>query len=1232
MDSIRKAATLANISYPTNLPVSQYINKIKEAINTHQLIIVCGETGSGKTTQLPKILLEMGFADNLLIGHTQPRKVAAKSLAHRIGKELENHDLVGYKIRFKDKTKTANAIKLMTDGILLQEIKSHPLLKEYSAIIIDEAHERSLNIDFILGYLKTILIKRKDLKIIITSATIDNNKFSKFFNNAPIIDIQGATYPVDIIYQPLEVEKQLLSLNEAIYNALISCFSIELGNTLIFLPGEREIKECINFLNKTSLRQYQIISLFSRQNEYEQNKIFINDGSIKIIVSTNIAETSITIPGIKFVIDSGLARIKRYSNRYKVEQLHVEEISKANANQRSGRAGRVSHGMCVRLYSEDNFKKRKDFADPEILTSNLANVILKLVSLKIGDPLKFVFLDQPLESSYSDGFKTLFQLKALTIDNKITTIGQKISLIPIDVSLARMLIAAGSEFNCLEEVLIIVSFLAIPDPREVPQEFQQYAREKQQLWQNSQSDFITIINLWQWYQNLLQHKKSNKKLLGECREFFVSMVRLKEWRELYSQLKETMNNLISFKKSDILLEQNYKNIHQALMTGLLNNIGQKDLMNNFYNGTNNKKFFIHPSSFINKAQWICSAQLIQTTKLYARINASIDPHWLLPICKHLVKYTYSNEKWDKKRGEVVAIETTLLSGLIIYKQKVSYTKINQQLAREIFIKEGLVLGELVDEYPFLRHNKKVIKELEKLEDKIRLDLIVVDDELFAFYNEVIPTDITDIRSFEFWHKSDDNKAKLNINLNEFINKFINPQAVILNPDSIISNKEKINLKYVFNTEKDDDGVSAIINIAQLTRINPNTFDWLVPSLIRDKLNYIIKALPKNIRLQLNPLNEFITNFLEYANTDNQLIAELISYIKKNNIAIEKENIACIKLPKHLVFHFKIFEQHKLIASGDDILTLRVSLKEKLSNLVTNHTIEYTRQDIKEWMEDLNQLLKEIKLNRNNQTITGFLSLVVKNKIVNLTVINNFVDAEFSTKKGLLQLVSNQLNQQLKYIGQKQFLSSKEYKQIVMFFNDIYDPDILLKECINYTIMMSADLSILPRSKEQFEAIVSDTKQQLVNNALLLLKKLYEIAGLYHQIKIKIINHKLSETILLQLNDLIYGEFLKYVYFENLSNFPRYLKAILIRLDKYEKNPLRDLHNQKEIDHIYNIWYERLDEFEVKLFPIKQEMYDFKYKIEELRVSLFAQELKTPYPISSKRLFKELQLLFNSPYA
>ncbi len=792
-----------------------------------------------------------------------------------------------------------------------------------------------------------------------------------------------------------------------------------------------------------------------------------------------------------------------------------------------------------------------------------------------------------------------------------------------------MLIAAGIEFNCLEEVLIIVSFLAIPDPREAPQEFQQQVRQKHQLWQNSQSDFITIINLWQWYQNLLKHKKSNKKLLGECREFFVSIVRLREWKDLYSQLKEIMNNLISFKKSDVLFEQSYKNIHQALMTGLLNNIGKKDLIDNFYNGTNNKKFFIHPSSFINKAQWICSAQLIQTMKLYARINASIDPQWLLPICKHLVKYTYSNEKWDKKRGEVVATESILLSGLIIYKQKVSYTQINQQFAREIFIKEGLVPGELEENYSFLNHNKNVIKELEKLEDKIRLYLIVVDDELFAFYNEVIPNDITDIRSFEFWYKNNDNKAKLNINLKEFINKFINSQVIILNPDSIISNQEKIHLKYVFNSEKDDDGVSAIINITQLTRINPNTFDWLVPSLIREKLSYIIKALPKNIRLHLNPLNEFITKFLEYANTDNQLIAELISYIKQNNISIEKEDIVCIKLPKHLVFHFKIFENHKLIASGDDILILRANLRENLSNLVKSYTIEYTKEDIKEWIEDLNQLLKEIKLQHNNQTISGFLSLVVKNKIVNLTVINNFIDAEFSTKKGILQLIFNQLNQQLKYIGQKQFLNSKEYKKIVIFFNDIYEPENLLKECINYTIMMSVDLSIIPKSKEQFEAIVSSTKHQLVNTASLLLKILYDIANLYHQIKIKVINHKLSEPILLQLNDLIYENFLEYVNFENLSNFPRYLKAILIRLDKYDKNPLRDLHNQEEINYIYNIWYERLDEFEIKLFPLKQEMYDFKYKIEELRVSLFAQELKTPYPISSKRLYKELQLLFDS---
>ncbi|MFO0320180.1 MAG: ATP-dependent RNA helicase HrpA, partial [Neisseriaceae bacterium] len=770
---------MSKIIYPQNLPVSHEIDNIKKLVVNNQVIIVCGETGSGKTTQLPKMLYDMGYAQEGRIGHTQPRKVAAKSIARRIGEELGNEHIVGYKVRFHDKTSPDTKIKLMTDGILLQEIQTDKFLKQYKALVIDEAHERSLNIDFILGHVKNIIDKRPDLKVIITSATIENEKFSKFFNDAPIINVEGKTFPVDIVYQPFEEDDEI-NLNSTIHKAIESCFEIELGNVLVFLPGEREIKDCISFLKKTRLNRYQLLALFSRQNEYEQNLVFHDDGLLKVIVTTNVAETSITIPGIKYVIDSGLARIKRYNSRTRVEQLQIERISQSSAKQRAGRAGRLSHGMCVRLYSEQDFNLRDQYTTAEILRSNLANVILRLISFKLGSPLTFPFLDKPENKAFNDGFKTLYQLNAINKDNNITELGRKISLIPIDVNLSRMLYSAAFEYNVIDEVLIIVTLLAVVDPREYPLELQTKVREAQALWEDKDSDFITILNLWNWYKHELLHKKSQRKLRENLHDKFLNANRMREWHELHGQLKELMKNLGAkfqeqhpFENSKNVLKPasvyNYQYIHQALLTGLLSNIGQKDLVENYYIGTQGKKFFIHPISVINKAKWICSASLTQTTKLYARMNAKILPEWLVPLTKHLVKYVYSDERFDKKRGEVVASEASLLYGLLLCRKNVPLYKINMPLAHEIFIRQGIILDQLGRKYNFIAHNQKVLEEIDKLESKYRTTFIIIEDELYKFYSNIIPHDISDFRSFGKWCQNNEEQLKLNIT--QFVEQF-----------------------------------------------------------------------------------------------------------------------------------------------------------------------------------------------------------------------------------------------------------------------------------------------------------------------------------------------------------------------------------------------------------------------------------------------------------------------------
>lgn len=1223
------------ITYPPQLPVSREIDKIKQLVMSHPVVIVCGETGSGKTTQLPKMLYEMGFAQNGIIGHTQPRKVAARTISHRINQEIHEANqtyspdpetvvsnfpnIVGYKVRFTDKTQAHTKIKLMTDGILLQEISRDKLLRGYSALIIDEAHERSLNIDFILGYLKTIIARRPDLKIIITSATIDNQKLSKYFNNAPVIDVEGKTYPVDIIYQPM-IDN---NLNNAIYQAVESCLAVEEGNILVFLPGEREIKDCLAYLRKTTLRRHELLPLFSRQNEAEQNLVFTANGRVKIIATTNVAETSLTIPGIRFVIDSGIARIKRYNVRNRVEQLLVEPVAKSSSKQRTGRSGRTSHGMCVRLFSEEDFNLRPEFNDPEIIRSNLANVILRLIGLKLGDPLDFPFLDMPATNAYSDGFKTLFQLQAITAESKITSIGELLVKIPLDANLARILIAAGGEFNCLADALIIVSFLAIIDPRETPIDFQQLARERHQIWANKKSDFVAILNLWNWYNREVEHKKSNKKLQEKCYGQFLSFLRMREWHELYSQLKEIMHNL-GFKESQNspvhqeenieLSADNYQRLHQALLSGLLNNIGHKDLVQDFYIGTNNKKFIFHPTSQVDKSKWVFAAALSQTARLYARTNAYIEPGWLIPLTTHLAKCTYSHEIWDKKRGEVVATEHILFHGLEIGRKKVGFSKQNIELSREIFIKQGIVLNELGRNYKFIQHNHQVINSLEELEDKLRLSFVIMEDELFEFYNKIIPADMVDTRTFDTW--CIDHESSLYLNKDELVKKLITDSSHLeLYPDHLIINENKIRLSYVFNPDSAVDGVTATIFLTRLNQIDEDIFTYLVPGLIRNKITFILKALPKVVRVTLNPLNEFITKFLENIRYTENLTVALVNYLKSEyKIEIKISEISSIVLPSHLCFHYQILDKNKVIASGDNLSELKRQLAPTLGQIVHEKAREYCVSGITNWIPDMNLLLQMLdKL--------GFYSLQVKDTGVDLVIIPDFAMAQTNTRRGILQLIKDKLSVQIKYLEQKRF---KQFDKTALYLKNIYLSDQLLRDSIDFILRMTVDLSVLPKNEEEFNLLIETTKQNIMVNAACFADVMFNLARNYNEVKLKQRGHDLYDEIELQLDDLLFSGFLNYVRYMQLEHFPRYLLAIIKRLEKYPTNQNRDLEFSKEIEELYEAWYNYVDKLEQSGLVVSRALYDFKYKIEELRVSLFAQTLKTPYPVSLKRLWREFE--------
>lgn len=1238
VDSIQK--TIANaesrhtliqnikIIYPSELPVSREVEGIKKLIEENQIIIICGETGSGKTTQLPKILLEMGYASRGLIGHTQPRRIAAKSLSNRISQELHCNDneisLVACKMRFTDSTRPSTAIKLMTDGILLQEIQNDKLLLQYSAIIIDEVHERSLNIDFILGYLQQLVKRRPDLKIIITSATLENEKLAKFFGTDAIINVSGKTYPVDIVYQAYQDEDDDdISLNNAIYKAIVAALEVERGNGLVFLPGEREIKHCLQYLRKTELKSYEILPLFARQNNEDQTQIFNNDGKLKIILATNIAETSLTIPGIKFVIDTGLARVKRYSVRNRVEQLQIENISQASSKQRAGRAGRTSQGLCVRLFSEIEFNQRKSYTEPELLRSNLANVILRLLSLNIGEVSTFPFLDAPENKSFNDGFRTLHQVGAIDEQNKITVTGHKLAKIPVDVQLAKILLASAEKFASLKESLVIVSFLAIQDPREFPIEHQQLVRERHSIWADKKSEFMQILNLWKWYHEELQHKKSNKKLIEVCHKHFLSVVRMREWRELYRQLKETLIGL-GYKENGT--DSSYENIHRSILSGFVVNIGQKDIVEKHYISTNSRKFYLHPSAQLDAAKWMVSSNLVETTRLYARNSAAIEPEWLNGIANHLYKYTYTNCHWDKKRGEVLAYKTSLLYGLSIYSEKISYAKVDSNLAREIMIREGVVANQLAKNYPFVVHNQRIIHEVEKLEDKLRTSLAMIEDELYQFYIDVLPLDILDIPSLEQFLKTYPDKLKLNQEV--FINRLVaNNEYAELYPDFIENNGVRVKLKYVFDHDSEEDGLVALINLTELPLLNKRQFDWLVSGLIRDKITYLIKSLPKATRLQFNPLQDTINEFLNVANFDSSIIEEFVIYANEyKKIALNYANLMDTKFTTQYNCHFRILDNKRIIATGDNLDKLQEELSSKLNKIVVQHTAADQISNITTYIPNFINLLEETQV--ANGKVRAYNSLIIeKDKSVTYGAVPELLKASQSTRRAIIHLVKLSLKEQQKYLNTKKI---NGFPEVSFALIDVYKKDELIAACTNY-ILNNAVIINLPEkynlSESDFNQLSARSKVSVSELFPLFSNTMQQIAKTYKEVKKQAENHSLEDYVYEQLDDLVYENFLDYTHWQFLQEYPRYLRAIIIRLEKYQKSPSKDTSSQIDIDTVYNKWLDVIDDLESKKKSVSRELHDFRYKIEELKISLFAQEIKTLYPVSVKRLLNELDVLY-----
>ena len=1241
------STSIPRITYPEALPVVARREEIARAIEQHQTVIICGETGSGKTTQLPKICLELAQNTDKqnagkLIGHTQPRRIAARTVAARIATELNSSlgQLVGYKVRFSDQTHANTRIKLMTDGILLAETQQDPLLRAYQTIIIDEAHERSLNIDFLLGYLKQLLVRRPDLKLIITSATIDAQRFATHFNAAPVIEVSGRLFPVDIHYRPLNEREagENLELSRAILHAVDEAIYLGQGDILVFLPGEREIREAAETLRKHAFSGpegktgVEILPLFARLSHKEQARIFTLGQRRRIVLATNVAETSLTVPGIRYVIDSGLARINRYSYRNKVEQLLVEKISQASANQRAGRCGRVMNGVCFRLYSAEDFAARPAYTDPEILRSSLAAVILRMKFLKIGEVEQFPFIQPPAARMIADGYQLLSELGALNEHKKLTKIGHQLAKFPIDPKVARMIIAANHE-NCLTEVLIIASALSLQDPRDRPFEHQQAADQAHQPFRDDRSDFLGYLKLWDFYNELVKHKKSNKKLIEQCQKNFISHRRMREWREIHGQL-HTLIREIGLRPNQVAAS--YEEIHRALLSGLLGNIGFKSDEQGVYEGARAIKFSIFPGSSLRKKRpkWIMAAELAETTKLYARCVAAIDPTWLEKIAGKLCKKHYFDPHWEKKRAQAVVYERVTLYGLtIVPKRRVAYAPIDSTHAREIFIRKALVAGEYTSSAPFLKHNQQLIAEVHALESKIRRQDILVDDQqIFEFYAARIPAEIYSSQAFEKWRKQSEqtDPKRLYLTRDRLIREAADTPAIEQFPETLTIAEHILPLSYRFDPGHPLDGVTVTIPLPLLNQFMPFHFDRLVPGLIREKITWYIKMLPKPIRRHTIPAPQFVTRFLEWLDThpnqDVPLIEALSTFIgNETGIKVPLNSWEEKPLPIHLQMNVKVIDDSGApLGMGHDLAELKTQFGDTAQQLFIRSagaeldSIE--RDNITQW--DFEELPQETHFNRGNQQLTGYPALVDQEQSVAIRIFDTPAGAQHSMRAGIRRLLCLALKEQIKWLEKKLPIEQKT----VLLMSGLIKPG-QLKEDITQAIIDRALIGDdpLPHNQQTFTAQAARARTRLGTVKQEMAELVHTIAQSCQELKKRLATldksfPTLKQDLETQLHHLIYPGFISATHWQYLQHLPRYLKGMLLRIDKYNKNPQRDQEQTKLVATLWDQYTQRLHKHQ-QAEIVDPNLAAFRWQMEELRISLFSQELKTPMPVSEKRLQK-----------
>ena len=1251
----QREALRVTLDYPAELPVVERREDILAAIRDHQVVVVAGETGSGKTTQLPKMCLELGRGRKGLIGHTQPRRLAARSVAGRLAEELSVPlgEQVGYQVRFNDQSSPNTLVKLMTDGILLAETQHDPLLLRYDTLIIDEAHERSLNIDFLLGYLKRLLPKRPDLKVIITSATIDVERFAAHFGSpntpAPVVEVSGRTFPVDVHYRPLvrsEEDEDDRTLQEGILHAVREVETIEREkgwlhgprDVLVFLPGEREIRETADTLRRADLKGTEILPLYARLSNEEQNRVFAPHRGRRIVLATNVAETSLTVPGIRYVIDPGLVRISRYSYRAKIQRLPIEPVSQASANQRKGRCGRIAEGVCIRLYDEEDFLSRPAFTDPEIQRTNLASVILSMLALKLGNIEDFPFVDPPDGRFVKDGFRLLFELGAVNDKQQLSALGRKLAKLPIDPRLARMVLA-GAERGSLRDVLVVVSALAIQDPRDRPADKRQAADQAHQRWHDPDSDFVALLNLWHGIENAREALSGNQ-LRRWCRDHYINYLRMREWHDTFRQLRQLLRDMDIEVPAPLPRDENESEeqakqarrktsgkLHQALLSGLLSNLGTL-LENREYLGARNRKFMIHPGSGLAKKtpKWVMAFELIETTKLFARTVAKIDPQWIEPQAQHLVKSSYSEPHWEMKRAQVVAFEQVTLFGLpIVARRRVHYGPIAPQESRELFIRRALVEGEFQTKGEFFTHNRALIEEVEALEDRARRRDILVDEEtLFAFYDERIPTDIVNGKGFEHWRKQAERQdpTLLKFDIDALKARDAHDVTQAQYPDHLTLSGVAYPVSYHFDPDADDDGVTLTVPAAMLPQLPVHALEWLVPGLLREKCIALLKSLPKSIRRQVVPIPDWVDAALETLVPDERPLTEALGEFIRRRTAtrVHSDDWRLDLLPPHLIMNVRVVDHAgKTLGQGRDVRALERRFEEAASAGAQALADQASQAPALDELPE-SPLPESRVTTQAGIRVEAYPALMAEAHSFKVALFDHPAKAAAVHQEGVARLAIAKRPEQVKAIKR---LPGVE--KCALLFAKVGSKQALVDDLLLAVFTQVVATHPLPRSANEFTERLKATESELIPYAASLLTRIEEaLKG--HLAVTKVLKGKLNFALALvysdvsaQMQRLVYPGFIRDAG-EWLSEYPRYTEAALIRLEKAARERGRDQMMMQDVQAL-EARFDARRKSERRGAAEDPELVAFGWWIQELRVSLFAQQLGTQMPVSVKRLEK-----------